>query len=61
MGTRKGMNEIRLSYQELRERAIQEGIKDNKVSIGIWLKYEGFQKHHTIKDNKSVYYYTNNK
>lgn len=61
MKTRKSLNEIKLSYQELRKIALNEGVKDNKVSVGIWIKLNGFYKHHSVDQNrKSYYYYTQN-
>lgn len=35
------------TYEELREQAIKEGIRDNKVHIGVWIQQKGYFK--TIK------------
>lgn len=32
------------TYQDLRKLAIAKGIKDNPVSIGFWIKYQGYKK-----------------
>lgn len=57
------MNEPRLlfTYNELREQAIKEGIADNKVSVGLWAKINGYIKtKREIRDNKFIWLYTKN-
>lgn len=50
------MNE--LNYDEIRELAIQKGVKDTKVSIGMWAKFNGYIKYkRIIKDNKFMWIY----
>lgn len=47
------MENKELTYEELRERAINEGIKDTKVSIGMWAKIKGYKKlYRKIINNK---------
>lgn len=49
------------TYNELREQAIKEGIADNKVSVGLWAKINGYYKaKREIRDNKFVWLYTKN-
>lgn len=49
----------KLTYQELRELAIKAGIPDHKIAVGMWIKLQGYVKHHyTNKDRKSSYFYT---
>lgn len=48
----------RLSYEQLRITAIEAGVPDNRVSIGCWLKANGYLKKHTTdKRRKTIYYY----
>lgn len=43
-----------LTYEEIREKALSQGISDNKVSIGMWAGLNGYIK--TRKQiNKKVY------
>lgn len=43
-----------LTYEEIREKALSQGISDNKVSIGMWASLNGYIK--TRKQiNKRVY------
>lgn len=43
-----------LTYEEIREKALSQGISDNKVSIGMWAGLNGYIK--TRKQiNKRVY------
>jgi len=46
------------TYEELREQAIKQGIRDNKVHIGIWIHQQGYIK--TSKQQnliKKTYYW----
>lgn len=53
-------NEL-ITYKELREQAIKEGIADNKVSVGMWAKIKGYSKiKREIRDNKFVWLYSKN-
>lgn len=38
-----------IDYSQIREIALQNGIDDNKVSIGMWAKMNGY-----IKTNKQI-------
>ena len=52
------MENKELTYEELRERAINEGIKDTKVSIGMWAKIKGYKKlYRKIINNKFTWIY----
>jgi len=31
-------------YEEIREKALKEKIADNRVSIGMWAKFQGYKK-----------------
>ena len=47
-----------ITYQELREKALLENVKDNKVSIGCWAKAKGYIKKKRQKNNVVTFYYT---
>ena len=47
-----------ITYNELRELALKENIKDNKVSIGMWAKIKGYTKKKKQKNNVVTFYYT---
>lgn len=52
------MENKELTYEELREKAINEGIKDTKVSIGMWAKIKGYKKlYRKIINNKFTWVY----
>ena len=36
------MEDEKLTYQDIRTIALANGIKDNKVSVGMWAKLNGF-------------------
>mgnify|MGYP000020694953 FL=1 len=38
-----------LTYEEIREKALSQGVSDNKVSIGIWAGLNGY-----IKTRKQI-------
>lgn len=40
------------TYDELREQALKDGVKDNKVHIGVWIQQQGYFK--TIKQVNHV-------
>jgi hypothetical protein len=40
------------SYKQLRQLALTQGVDDNKISIGIWGKLNGYSKKRIQKDNK---------
>lgn len=48
-------------YEELKHLAIQAGVPDNKVSIGIWLKLNGWKKIRKNIDKKITYFYIKEK
>lgn len=43
-----------LTYEEIREKALSQGISDNKVSIGMWAGLNGYIKARK-QINKRVY------
>lgn len=45
------------TFKELRELAIANYVDDNKVSIGIWAKINGFMKMRKKKDKQLHCYY----
>ncbi len=47
----------RLSYDELRKVALTKGIPDNKIAIGLWIKMQGYKKHHSIDAFKHQYFF----
>ena len=52
------MENNKLTFQQIREIALHDGIADNKVSIGIYAKVKGYKKIcKKDKDKKSYYYY----
>ena len=51
------MNKI-FTYDELRELAVKEGVSDNKISVGMWAKFNGYTRYkRKIKDNKVTWTY----
>lgn len=53
------IREQKFTYSELRDLATKDGVNDNIVAIGMWLKKNGYTKHHyTDKSGKSFYFYT---
>lgn len=46
-----------LNYNEIRQLATRNGIADNKVSIGIWIKIQGYKKVRKQIDGKRKIYY----
>lgn len=40
------------SYKQLRQLALTQGVDDNKISIGIWGKLNGYSKKRIQRDNK---------
>lgn len=50
-----------INYQDLRVLAVSQGVSDNKVSIGIWAKANGYYQIKKRKDYKvTIYYYKPN-
>lgn len=48
-----------LTYEEIREKALLQGISDNKVSIGMWASLKGYIKtRKQIKKKVYTMYYT---
>lgn len=46
------------TFDELRELAISEGIKDTKVSVGMWAKFKGYTRYkRRIIDNRIIWTY----
>jgi len=46
-----------LNYSKIRQLATSKGIADNKVSIGIWIKYQGYKKVRKQVDGKRQIFY----
>lgn len=47
-----------ITFDELRELAVKEGIKDNKVSVGMWAKFNGYTRYkRKIRDNRIIWTY----
>lgn len=49
-------NEL-ISYQDLRVLAVSQGVADNKVSIGIWARLNGYYKKIKKENYKQTTYY----
>lgn len=51
-----------LTYEQVRERAMAQYVDDNKISIGVWAKQNGYFKKKKQKDNRvyTVYIKMNN-
>lgn len=48
----------RLKFEDIRKMALDDGMKDNKVSIGVWAQTKGFiKKQSKDKDKRNYYYY----
>ena len=48
----------RLKVEDIRKMALDDGMKDNKVSIGVWAQTKGFiKKQSKDKDKRNYYYY----
>lgn len=45
------------TYTDIRIEAIKAGISDNKVSIGIWARQNGYYQMRKSKDKKTTIYY----
>lgn len=41
-----------LTYEQIRELAIAQYVDDNKISIGVWAKQNGYFKKKKQKDNR---------
>ncbi|SFL62129.1 hypothetical protein SAMN05216357_1355 [Porphyromonadaceae bacterium KH3CP3RA] len=55
------MKDNLINYQDLRVLAVSQGVPDNKVSIGMWAKANGYYKMRKTKDGKvTIYYYKMN-
>jgi hypothetical protein len=50
-----------LTYEEIREKALSQGVSDNKVSIGMWASLNGYIKtrKQIRKKVHTVYYHPN--
>lgn len=47
-----------ITFDDLRELAVKEGIKDNKVSVGMWAKFNGYTRYkRKIRDNRIIWTY----
>lgn len=58
------MTQQEYSYDELRKIATSHNIEDNKVSVGIWAKLNGYFKKKRQRDNRVQTFYikmSNNK
>lgn len=51
-----------LTYEQVRELALAQHVDDNKISIGVWAKQNGYFKKKRQKDNRvyTVYIKINN-
>lgn len=48
----------RLKFEDIRKMALDDGMKDNKVTIGVWAQTKGFiKKQSKDKDKRNYYYY----
>ena len=47
----------RLTYSQIKEMAIMQGIESNKRAVGRYAKRMGYKRHHTTNKNGSQYYY----
>ena len=47
----------RLSYDELRKLALKKEIPDNKIAIGLWIKMNGYKRHHSVDAFGHQYYF----
>ncbi len=41
-----------LTYEQVRELALAQYVDDNKISIGVWSKHNGYFKRKRQKDNR---------
>lgn len=56
--TAKTMNN-KVTFSQLKEMAIQQGIESNKRCVGEYARMQGYKRHHTtLKDGTQHYYYT---
>lgn len=46
-----------LTYEQIREKALKEGIKDTKLHIGLWAQFNGYMKQRKLRYGKSRYLY----
>ena len=47
-----------ITFDDLRELAVKEGIKDNKVSVGMWAKFNGYTRYkRKIRDDRIIWTY----
>ncbi len=46
-----------ITYQELRVKAIKDGVQDNKVTIGVWAKLNKYYQIRKKVDNKVQIFY----
>ena len=49
--------EHRMKFADARKLAIANGCPDNKTTIGIWLKFNGYIKKESKDRNRKNYYY----
>lgn len=45
------------TYEQIREKALKQGVKDTKLHIGLWAQFNGYMKQRKLKAGKSRYYY----
>ena len=50
-----------LTYQDIRKIALSYGVKDTKVSIGMWAKLNGFSNKRKMTKGKTQIFYTKDK
>ena len=53
-------NKKEFSYEEIRSLALSHNITDNAVNIGMWARFQGYQKRVVQRNNKRIVIYTNN-
>lgn len=47
-----------LTYEDIRKIAVSYGVKDTKVSVGMWAKLNGFTNKRKMTNGKTTIYYT---
>lgn len=46
-----------LTYEEIREKALKQGVPDTKLHIGLWAQFNGYVKQRKSRSGKSKYLY----
>ncbi len=45
------------TYEEIREKALKQGVPDTKLHIGLWAQFNGYVKQRKSRSGKSRYLY----